>query len=486
MKKLLLIGLLSVFVPLVAYADITLYEKEGKTMKLSIEVVARSEFRNFFEPDGPYDDEYYFGFVRTKIGLEYNSKLLNIFIQGQNTNVLNLPDNAIAPRPQGLLGEGAVYFAHGGQETYTSTHFKQGYINLKLAPFTIKAGRFDFYEGQEVLYKDDPKINWLKKVRISEKLVGPFGWSAFQRSFDGAVVAFDHKVLNLTVAAMRPTQGGFENDAGKQISGIDLGYTALTLKKEVIPYSDARLFYIYYKDARAGVKKVDNLTDDKEFLRDGDIRIHTLGFHIASAYRPSKDQEMDFILWGSIQTGDWGRLNQKSWAVNVELGYQFLDIPLKPWVRAGYFVSSGDEDPNDNDHGTFFQLLPTGRKQSTTPTNYNYMNREDLFMMVILKPTAKSTLRIDGNILKLNNSRDLWYFGSGATQTAGSFGYGGRPSQGEDDLGRFFGLHFFYDFNKNLSGYAYYSHMWGGGVVKKTFPKGSEGDHFYVELILKL
>lgn len=485
MKKLIIIGLLSLFFPLLAYADITLYEKEGKTLKLSGEAAARIEYRNFFDPTGPFDSEYYFGFTRTKIGLQYTSGLLNIFIQGQNTNVLNLPDNAIAPPPQGLLGEGAVYFRHGGQETYTSTHLKQGYINLGLTPFTLKAGRFDFYDGEEVLYKDDPKINWLKKVRISERLIGPFSWSAFQRSFDGGVLAYDNKVLNLTLAAMRPTQGGFENDAGRQITGIDLGYAALTLKKGVIPYSDARLFYIYYRDARTGVVKVDNLPANRAFLREGDIKIDTFGFHLASAYKPSKDRVMDFLLWGALQAGDWGRLDQKSWAFNAELGYQFLDVPLKPWIRAGYFVSSGDDDPNDNDNGTFFQIIPTVRKQSPTPTNYNYMNIEDLFLMVILKPTAKSTLRIDGNILKLNDSRDLWYFGSGATQKTGLFGYIGRPSQGEDDLGRLLGLHLFYDFNKYLSGYAYYSHTWGGDVIKKTFPNGNEGDYFFVELTLK-
>lgn len=484
MKRFIMLVVLIAVFPVLAGAEYKLYEAEGKSLNLKGEIVMRPEYVKFFEPKGPYDNDYLFGFTRTKIGLEYKSKSLDIFIQGQNTNVLGLPDNAIAPAPQGLLGVGAIYYRHGFKENYTSTHLKQGYLKLKFQPFTFTVGRFDYMDGEEVLYKDDPKLTWLKKVRISERLIGPFAWSAFQRSFDGGWFTYDHPNLNLTLIAMRPTQGGFENDAGKEIEDIDVGYGALTLKKGLIPYSDARLFYIYYKDDRAGVTKTDNLPAGSP-LGIGDIKINTFGFHLASAYKPTKDNVMDLLLWGALQSGDWGRLDQKSWALNGEIGYQFLNVALKPWFRAGYFVSSGDDNPADNEHGTFFQVLPTVRKQSPTPTYYNYMNIEDLFAMVILKPSPKSTLRIDGNILKLNNSNDRWYFGSGATQKTGLFGYIGRPSQGAEDIGTLFGIHLFYDFTKYLGGYAYYSHMWGGDVVTRTFPAGDEADYFYVELAYK-
>jgi hypothetical protein len=475
---------LTVFFSDFSDADIKIYEKDGNKVTLSGEVTGNFEYYNFFEPTGAYENEYSYGYLKTKIGLEYDSKYINIFLQGQNTNILGLPEKAIAPAPQSILGFGAAYYARGGQEDYSSTFLKQGYLKLKLQPFTIKAGRFNFEDGEEVLYKDDPKISWLKRQRISGRFLGQVPDSAFERSFDGGVVAYDSQKLNLNLALMRPTQGVFENDAMKQMDDIDVGYMALTLKKGVIPYSDARLFYVYYNDGREATTKVDNLPTAKASLRKGDIKINTIGFHLASAYKPVKGQEADLLLWGAIQSGDWGQLDHKAWAFNAELGYQFLEVPLKPWFRIGYFVSSGDSDPNDNEHGTFFMLLPSARKQGVTPGFYNHMNLKDLFAMVILKPTAKSTVRIDGKILKLNESNDRWYAGTGADRED-VFGYLGRPSQGSDDLGKLLGLRFGYDFNKYLSGFAYYSHVWGGDVIEKTFPKGSDMDFFQLQVALK-
>jgi len=46
--------------------------------------------------------------------------------------------------------------------------------------------------------------------------------------------------------------------------------------------------------------------------------------------------------------------------VDLEGGYQPKILPaLKPWLRGGYYYGSGDGNPNDNRHGTFFQILPT-------------------------------------------------------------------------------------------------------------------------------
>ena len=478
------IACLTVFFSDFSDAEIKVYEKEGNKLTLSGEVIGNFEYYNFFEPTGAYDNEYSYSYLKTKIGLEYDSKYINIFIQGQNTNIFGLPEKAIAPAPQGILGFGAAYYARGRQEDYSSTFLKQGYLKLKLPEFTFQIGRFNFNDGEEVLYKDDPKITWLKRNRISGRLLGWVPDSAFERSFDGGVAAYNSSKLNLTVAGMRPTQGVFENDAMKQMDDIDVGYMALTLKKGVIPYTDARLFYVYYNDDRQGVTKVDNLPAPLAGLRTGDIKINTFGFHLASAYKPVKGQEMDALLWGAIQSGDWGRLDHKAWAYNIELGYQFQEVPLKPWFRIGYFVSSGDSNSNDNEHGTFMMLLPSARKLSVTPGFYNHMNLKDLFAMVILKPTDKSTVRLDGKILKLNESNDRWYAGTGADRDD-LFGYLGRPSQGSDDLGKLLGLRFGYDFNKYLSAFAYYSHVWGGDVIEKTFPKGNDMDFLQLQMTFK-
>ena len=482
MRSLIISLFIVIFLPLAASADITLYGSDSVKLLLSGEVTGRVEYWNFFEPTGSFNNDYFYEFTRTKLGLKFETAYLDAFLQAQNVNMFGLPDDAIAPAPQGVLGGGAIYFVHDRQKNPTSTYLRHALLKLKIAPFTLTAGRLTFFDGEEVLYKDDPKMNWLKKVRMSERLIGPFGWSSFQRSFDGAVATYDDTAINVTGAAFHPTQGGFEKNGGITIRDIDVAYVALTLKKGVVPNSDARLFYIFYEDDR-GLQKADN-QPASSLLDEGDVRINTLGLHVASTFRLADKSEMDLILWGAIQRGKWGQLDQKSWAWNAELGYQFLDVPLKPWVRAGYFVSSGDDDPNDDEHGTFTQLLPTVRKQSNTPAYYNYMNIEDLFAMLILKPSPKATIKLDVNFVGLNDSADRWYFGSGATSKT-VFGFTGRPSQGEDYIGTMAGGHVFYNFNEYLSLYFYYSHMWGGDVVKKTFPEGSQGDFSFLELTFK-
>jgi len=51
----------------------------------------------------------------------------------------------------------------------------------------------------------------------------------------------------------------------------------------------------------------------------------------------------------------------------AEAGWQAPAKTLwKPWFRAGVAYGSGDNDPKDGKHGTFFQILPTPASPSTT------------------------------------------------------------------------------------------------------------------------
>ena len=87
---------------------------------------------------------------------------------------------------------------------------------------------------------------WLKKIRLDERLVGPFGWSAFTRSFDGAELNLDKDLFNITTMVSHPTEGGFENDGHQHIDDITLASATLTLKyHEIIPNTEGRLFYFF-------------------------------------------------------------------------------------------------------------------------------------------------------------------------------------------------------------------------------------------------
>ena len=321
---------------------------------------------------------------------------------------------------------------------------------------------------------------WLKNMRIAERMIGPFGFSAFTRSFDGAEVALDRETFNITTMASMPTQGGFEEDANERIDKIKLLASSLTLKyNTVIPNTEARLFHYLYDDDR-DMTKVDN-TPAGSTLSNGEIEIHNLGCHLLNTFNAGPGTA-DLLFWGSYQFGDWGNLDHEAWALNFEAGYQFTGIFAKPWLRAGYLVSSGDSNPADGDHETFFQMLPTARKYAFSPF-YNLMNSEDLFVQLILKPHEKLTLRSDLHFLHVNETDDRWYMGAGATKEDGNiFGYIGRPTGGNSDLAKVLDLTAIYAFNKHLSCNAYYGHAWGGDIIENVYGSDDDGDFFFLEL----
>jgi len=342
-------------------------------------------------------------------------------------------------------------------------------------------GRFDYKDAMEVTY-DNPKIMWLKKVRLAERLIGPFGWSAFTRSFDGGQVSLDKDLFNITAMVSHPTEGGFENDH-RTISKITLVATTLTLKHDkIIPNTENRLFYYFYGDDRS-TPKVDNTLPASQ-VNQGKIEIHTMGFHLLNAVNFGPGVA-DFLLWGTGQFGKWGGLTHKAWAWTAEMGYQFTSLPAKPWLRIGYFISSGDSNPTDSDHETFFQILPTARKYALFPF-YNLMNNEDLFIQMIVKPIRKMVVRTDFHFLQLNERDDRWYMGAGATRRRGNiFGYIGRPSLGSTDLAKVLDISVNYDLNKHINLNAYYGHAWGDDVVENIYTKDDDADFFYFELALK-
>ena len=60
---------------------------------------------------------------------------------------------------------------------------RQLYFRFKDPTFpgkALKLGRFDYSDGGETI-PTDPALLWLKKNRIAERLIGPFGFSHIGR-----------------------------------------------------------------------------------------------------------------------------------------------------------------------------------------------------------------------------------------------------------------------------------------------------------------
>ena len=122
---------------------------------------------------------------------------------------------------------------------------------------------------------------------------------------------------------------------------------------------------------------------------------------------PTGGGTFDLLGWGALQTGRWGVLTQRSGAGAIEAGFQpkFVE-KVRPWFRGGYYYSSGDGNPTDGTHGTFFAILPTPRVYARFPF-FNSMNNRDLFGEVMLRPGKRLTIRSDVHGLWLASSKDL-------------------------------------------------------------------------------
>ncbi len=390
----------------------------------------RSENIDWFgsAPGGSYS---FVGAI-ARLGLEQQRARFGWRIELAAPVLLGLPANAATPAPSGLLGQGANYSRANGNGTHSASVFlKQAYLRLRTGDqrWQARAGRFEFMEGAE-LTPANATLAAVKRTRIAQRLIGPFGFTHVGRSFDGAELQFTRNKTNVTLMAGLPTAGVFTTDGwghvGPGEGEVGLGYGALTAPG---PWGgdrgEFRLFAIYYRDSRATVK-ADNRPLAARQADLASIGVGTVGAHYLQIL-PTASGPIDLLGWGAYQFGNWGRLDHRAVAGTVELGWQpKVATRVRPWLRVGYFRGGGDGDPSDGTHGTFFQILPTPRPYARFPF-FNLMNLEDLSASLTLRPGNRTTVRTDIRRLRLANSADGWYLGGGAF-AKDDFGFAVRPS----------------------------------------------------------
>jgi len=205
---------------------------------------------------------------------------------------------------------------------------------------------------------------------------------------------------------------------------------------------------------------------------------------VTAASTPREGRQWDGLIWLVGQTGAWYEQRHRAYGVAVEGGHQWTAAAWRPWVRAGYLRASGDDDPGDDRHGTFFQMLPTVRRYAQTAT-YSQMNHTDAFVQTILRPAPSLGVRLDLHRIGLVSARDGWYFGSGATQSRGTtFGFATRPSNGRTDLGVSTEAGVDYTLSPHWSVNAFLGVIRGGEVVRRSFA-GPTLKFGYVESVVQ-
>jgi len=442
----------------------------------------RTRVENWEWFKGDADGDYTYSGLLGRLGLSQSSRKREWQFEVAFPVLIGLPRNAIAPGAQGQEGLGATYFAANGDSRAAALFVKQASFRFKAIggheQQSLKLGRIEFTEGTEVTPRNIT-LATLKRDRIAQRLVGNFGFTHVGRSFDGVQWAVNGDKLNVTVFGCRPTEGVFQVDGWAELN-INLFYGSLTAQQDDV--GEWRLFGIGYSDYRDRVLKTDNRPLGVRRADTERIDIATFGGHYLRL-ADSSSGPLDFLLWGAIQTGTWGTLAQRAGAFAAEIGWQPRFAALAPWIRAGYNYGSGDADPNDATHGTFFQLLPTPRVYARFPF-YGMINSADAFGELVLRPTRTLNVRADVHALRLATGEDLWYLGGGAFQ-AETFGYTGRPSNGHSGLATLYDASVDLALNPHVSATGYYSYAASKEVIRSTYPAGTNGRLGYVELLVR-
>jgi hypothetical protein len=450
---------------------------------VSIAVYDRTRLQNwqwFAAP--PQSEAYSYGESLLRISASQSINQFDWQLELSQPSILGAPDNSVSPvTAQGQLGLGATYYvANGNSSNAAAAFLKQGFLRYRFGPDrNVRIGRFEFFDGQETAPKNT-SIAWLQTNRIAQRLIGNFGFSAAQRSFDGLDAHLKKGAWDVTALAARADQGVFNMNGNPELN-VDVQYLAFTNVK-LNQHLLWRAFALGYHDGRTGIAKTDNRQLATRKADHNNIRIGTYGGNFIASI-PGAHGQFDLLGWGVLQNGQWGSLEQSSKAGTLEGGYQFLDLTSTPWIRGGYFYGSGDADSSDNRHETFFQVLPTPWIYARFPF-YNLMNSKDGFIQIVDRPSKRLEVRGDSHWLRLASNQDLWYQSGGAYDNT-VFGYVGRLSNGNSSLATVFDLTSSWQAAKSFTINFCYGHASGKSAIASIYPANHNAQYGYVELIYR-
>lgn len=426
----------------------------------------------------PYNNTYGYLESLLRVGVAQQLQHWDWKLELSQPSILAAPDDSIsAVTAQGQLGLGASYYSANNNSNAAAAFLKQGFARLDSENTNLRLGRFEFIEGQETKPANSA-IAWLQTNRVAQRLIGNFGFSNAQRSFDGLDAHYNAGAWNLTAMAARSDQGVFNMNGNPELN-VDVQYLALT-RADAKQHILWRAFAFDYHDGRTGLTKTDNRALSVRSADHKNIRIGTYGGNLLAS-APAGPGQFDFLFWGAAQNGRWGPQSHKAGAAAVEAGYQASKVPTSPWLRGGWFRSTGDNNATDGTHNTFFQALPTPRVYARLPF-YNLMNNTDEFVQIIDKPVKTVAVRSDLHWLQLTSANDLWYQGGGAYDNK-VFGFTGRPSGGSHSLASVADISAAWHTTKNVDLNFYYAYAQGKTVIAAIYPSDRNMQFGYVELV---
>lgn len=372
--------------------------------------------------------------LRTRLGATFLlHPKLSVRIQIQDSRIWGEEGAATATSPVG-----------SATTSIDNVDLHQAYVDVNhLFEDTLGQGTMSFRLGrQELSYGD-------------QRLVSPLDWSNIARAWDALKIVIDPPgapggfKLDLFASVIRDTASANTGGGPVATAVNDLdsrqGFHGLYASFEDLHIAEGWTFqdpggaalpvlrphqldlYAFYRD----------LSDDAFTAEDGkrgNVDEVTLGFRFAGkALTTQQGAGLDYSAELVGQVGKFAGDDLLAYGYALTGGYTTVLSSLDATkLRLGieYDYGSGDDDPNDGDHGTFDPLFPFGHNYQGIQDTFSWKNGQDLAAKVevaLPKALRIPQVEVQYHAFWLSEDRDGW-FNAGLAQirrdptgSAGSF-----------------------------------------------------------------
>ena len=287
--------------------------------------------------------------------------------------------------------------------------------NSKEFPLSLKVGR------QEISYAD-------------ERFIGAFGWNNIGRVFDAAKLQWKNDWFTTDFFTARPV---IPVDGTFNVSNDYEWFSGAYATSPLVPKHQLDVYALSRNVTPDSPTAVPNAQVGLPSARD----IYTLGVRLKS--KPGEFGPWDYTVDVAGQFGNFRdtrsgaptyRLEHEAYAVVLNGGYTFKDVPTTPRVAIEYALGSGDSNSKNGTHGTFDNLYPTNHKFYGYADFASLQNLHDVRAILQCRPLTRMNVALETHWFWLAETTDNFYNVTGAprggTGATPGTGYGVNPSYG--------------------------------------------------------
>jgi hypothetical protein len=431
------------------------------------------------------NNKYYLTRIMPRVG--YTAKWVSFLVEGRSS--ASYGDN----RGDILVPADANKPGRSLPEEDSDLNLHQAYLlvgNHKEFPLSLKIGR------QELVYGD-------------QRLLGNFRWNNNARTFDAAKLRWQNKFFGVDVFT-----GGLVYNDDHNFNRSHIGadnFSGAYFNFPRISHNNIVESYLYSRNVtvRSATVDVDPFKNPyagvaAPFRNPPKQDLYTAGLRIKS--KPNAYGPWDYCMELMHQFGDRAttgptalsaavavapRLRQDANAAVVQGGYTWTESTWQPRIGLIYSYASGSKNAAGSTSQTFQNMF------ATTHLHYGYMdlnslqNLDDIRLACTCKPTATTSVALEGHLQYLDKTSDSWYNVAGVARTGGTAnagnGYAISPSFSHD-LGKEVDIVMSWNILPSTQLEVDVSHYYRGDYIKQSLriPGSKDASYCYVQLTLNL